>query len=562
VDVPGHERFIKNMLAGVGGIDLALLVIASDEGIMPQTEEHLAILELLRVRNAVVALTKRDLVEEDWLELVRSDVEERLARSRFADAPIVAVSATTAAGLDDLRAVLDARLADTPPKPNRGRPRLPIDRVFTISGFGTVVTGTLVDGPLEVGQELEVQPGGIKTRARGIQSHKQKVEKALPGSRVAVNLVGVAVDDLRRGQSLTSPGWLRPTTAADVHLQVLNQAPALQHNAEVSFHAGSAEVTAKVRLLEGDAIPPGESAWAQLLLDPPVAIARGDLFVIRSPNETLGGGEVVDVQPRRHRRREREVIDRLRVLEVGSPTELVLQATKSPLGADVAAIRDRVGLTAEESSRALAELVAERTIVRVGERYLAVEALDRLRAEVVAELSRYHERYPLRPGMPREELRSRLRIPPRDANAILDHLATSSVLVLEDSVARLPGHAVSFSPELEARIEAFLGELRSNQFSPPALDELAARHGIDEVVLGALAGRGRIVRVSEAIAFDAGAYAQMRDRVIDQLKSAGTITVSEVRDRFDTSRKYALALMEYLDQQHLTRRVGDARVLR
>lgn len=562
VDVPGHERFIKNMLAGVGGIDLALLVIASDEGIMPQTEEHLAILELLRVRQAVVALTKRDLVEDDWLELVHADVEERLARSRFAGSPVVAVSATTGVGLDELQRTIEARLIDTPPKPNRGRPRLPIDRVFTVSGFGTVVTGTLIDGPLEVGQELEIQPGGIRTRARGIQSHRQKVERALPGARAAVNVGGVAVDDLRRGQVLTQVGWLRPTTAVDVRLQVLGNAPALAHNAEVSFHTGSAEVAARVRLLDGDVLLPGESGWAQLSLDAPVALVKGDLFVIRSPNETVGGGEVVDVYARRHRRREREVIEKLRILERGDPREIVLQSLDGPFGADPAGVRERTGLTAAEVTSALDALAAAGDVTKVGDRYVSRPALERLQASVEGELRRFHERHPLRPGMPREELRSRLRLHARDVGPFLDHLAHHQVLVLEDSIARLPAHAVALSAEQEEQVHRFLTDLRASPFAPPTLAELAERHRVDEEILNVLVTRGLIVRVSDEIAFDAASFTEMQQRVVARMEQSGSLTVSEVRDLLDTSRKYALALMEYFDQQRLTRRVGDTRVLR
>ena len=359
VDVPGHERFIKNMLAGVGGIDLAVLVVAADEGFMPQTIEHLAILELLRVKRAVVAVTKRDLVEEDWLELVLVDVEDRMNRSPLRGSPILAVSATTGQGLTELVTQLDRSLDDTPMKPNHGRPRLPVDRVFTVNGFGTVVTGTLIDGELRVGQELEVLPGSVKTRARGLQSHKTKVESARPGERVAVNLGGVAVERISRGMVLTTPGWLRPTGALDVRVQVLRSAPALTHNASVSFHSGSAEANGRVRLLETDLIPPGESGWAQVVLESPVALAKGDLFVIRSPNTTLGGGEVVEIHARRHRRGASDVIERLSLLEKGSPEDLILQAASGRLGSDADELAQRSGLSSEQARAVAARLSEE-----------------------------------------------------------------------------------------------------------------------------------------------------------------------------------------------------------
>jgi selenocysteine-specific elongation factor len=562
VDVPGHERFIRNMLAGVGGIDLALLVIAADEGIMPQTEEHLSILELLRVKRAVIALTKKDLVEPDWLELVRADVADRLARSPYRDAPIVEVSAVTGEGLDELRTTLDRELDDTPPKPNRGRPRLPIDRVFTISGFGTVVTGTLIDGPLSVGDELEILPGGTRTRARGIQTHKLKVESAMPGARVAVNLNNVAVDDIARGQVLTAAGWLRPTTAIDAHLRVLPTAPPLLHNAPVSFHTGSAEVMGRVRLLEFDSIQPGQDAWVQIHLAAPVAVVKGDLFVIRSPNETLGGGEIVEAHARRHRRRETTVVERLQTLERGSPDELVLQAIAGRLGADSAAIAERTGLPLDQVSSVVDRLIGAGEVVRLGDHVLTAGEVASLRDAVTSEVAGFHQKYPLRPGMPREDVRSRLRLPVRTTSALLERLVADQALVLEDSIARLPGHHVSFSEDQRHRAAALVADLEAEPYSPPTVAELAERHGVDEELLAALATRGDIVRVNESIAFGAKAFGELRRQIVERTKAAGSINVAEVRDMFQTSRRYALAVMEYFDQQRLTRRVGDARVLR
>lgn len=562
VDVPGHERFIKNMLAGVGGIDLALLVIAADEGIMPQTAEHLAILELLRVKRAVVALTKCDLVEDDWLELVRSDVTERLDRSPLQEVTIVPVSSVTGVGVSDLLVALDRALDDTPAKPNYGRPRVPIDRVFTIAGFGTVVTGTLIDGPLTLGQELEILPGGIKTRARGIQTHKQKVESALPGARVAVNLAGVAVEQVNRGQVLTAANWVRPTTVVDAHLKVLEDALPLPHNAQVSFHTGSAEVMARVILLDDDLIKPGQDGWAQIKFADPVVVLKGDLFVIRSPNATWGGGEVVDAHPKRHRRRQVELLDHLETLEKGAPSEIVAQALQGRLGSDLGTICEVTGFPIERAKELVAQLVASGEAVGLGDRFLTAGAYQDLRIGVLRELDQYHRRFPLRTGTPREELKSRLRLTARDFAALVDRLAAEAVIVVEESIVRLPSHQVRFSAEQAARVQEFLRELDVNPFSPPSLDELVSRWSLDDEMLAALVGRGDVVRVSENIAFTAQAFAEMRRRIVERLNAANQLSVAEVRDMFDTSRKYALALMEYFDQQRITRRVGDARVLR
>src|SRR6266567_5354140 len=327
VDVPGHESFIKNMLAGVGGIDAALLVIAADEGIMPQTREHLAILDLLHVQRGIVALTKADLVDEEWLELVREEVAEYLLPTTLAHAPIIAVSAYTMQGIPELLAQLEKMLDATQERQNIARPRLPVDRVFTLTGFGTVVTGTLLDGNFKIGQEVEILPRGLKTRIRGLQTHRQKVDIAQPGSRVAMNLASVSRTDLARGDVVVLPAQLRPTLLVDAHIQLLADAPrSLAHNTQVDFYHGSQEVPARVRLLDVEEVQPGQSAWVQLRLSRPAALARRDRFILRipSPSTTIGGGEIVDVQPRYHRRFQQTILSQLAMLEYGAPEELVL----------------------------------------------------------------------------------------------------------------------------------------------------------------------------------------------------------------------------------------------
>src|SRR5438067_206959 len=339
VDVPGHESFIKNMLAGVGGIDAALLVIAADEGIMPQTREHLAILDLLHVQRGIVVLTKADLVDEEWLELVREEVAEYLLPTTLAHAPIVAVSAYNGQGLPELLTQIEQMLDASQERQNIARPRLPVDRVFSLTGFGTIVTGTLLDGSFKIGQEVEILPQGLRTRIRSLQTHRNTVEVAQPGSRVAINLANVARTDLARGDVVALPGQLRTTMLVDAHISLLaegamNWAPTrpLTHNMQVDFYSGSQEIPARVRLLEVEGQPrdqpllPGHSAWVQLRLSRPAVVARRDRFILRipSPSTTIGGGEVVDVQPRYHRRFQPSVLSRLATLEYGAPEELVL----------------------------------------------------------------------------------------------------------------------------------------------------------------------------------------------------------------------------------------------
>ena len=326
VDVPGHERFVNNMLAGVGGIDLALLVVAADESVMPQTREHLAILDLLKVERGLVAVTKSDLVDDDWYELVETDVEDVLEDTALEGSAILPVSAVTGEGLPELLAAVDEMLRDSPPKRDLERPRLPIDRSFTIAGFGTVVTGTLIDGSLDAGEGVELVLSRRETRIRGLQTHRSKVDRAMPGTRVAANLSGIPHEDISRGEVLTRPGWLRPTGAMDVRLKIIPDAPhPVRHNMFVTVHTGSSEAIARVRLLETHSATQGETTWAQLKLSTPLAVIKGDSFVIRSNRTTLGGGDVVDPHARRHRRMFAPLLDRLSVMESGSDRDVILK---------------------------------------------------------------------------------------------------------------------------------------------------------------------------------------------------------------------------------------------
>ena len=563
VDVPGHERFIKNMLAGVGGIDLALLVIAADEGVMPQTREHLAIIDLLGIQHGVVAVTKADLVEPEFAELVAADAEEALQGTTLESAPLLLCSAVTRQGLDDLVAALQSELAKTPAKRDIGRPRLPIDRAFTIVGFGTVVTGTLLDGSLREGQEVEVLPPGLRSRIRGLQAHRQKVQKAPPGRRTAVNLTGLSVEEMERGMVVTTPGWLRPTTALDVRLRAVRylRRP-LRHGMAVTFHTGSAEVEGRLLLLDREELPPDESAWAQLRLVRPVAAVKGDGFVIRDPNDTLGGGRIVDTQPRRHRRFHPPTIDRLEAMDRGSPQEAVVIAVAAAEPMTLRELHRSLDLAADEVRAAVEEAAAAGDLVALDDRPLtegtllfSAQGFAALSERMKAALADYHRQFPLRRGMPREELRSRLRQDSRafdQAAALWSHRGEIREAA---GTASLPEHEPRPEPEQEKRAQELLAALRDRPFSPPTLE------GEDDL-LAYLEDRGDVVRVDEGIVFAAEGYHEMVERVVAHLKERETVTLAQVRDLLGTSRRYAQALLEHMDQQRITRRVGDERVLR
>ena len=564
VDVPGHERFIKHMLAGVGGIDLALLVIAANESVMPQTREHLAILDLLRVKRGLAVIAKRDLVDEDMVELVMAEVEDVLVATTLEGVPMVPVSAITSEGLPELLETLDRLLETTETRKDSGRPRLSIDRSFTMPGFGTVVTGTLIDGSLSVGMEVEVVPSGKVSRIRGLQSHRQKIETASPGRRLAVNLSGVSHDEIERGEVLTIPGWLRPTIALDVRLQLLANAPrGLKHNSPVAFHIGATETVARVRLLEKNEVSPGEETWAQIRLENPLALVKGDYFVIRSSDATLGGGTVVDPYAKRHRRRHSPTLERLEVMELGTQDEVLVQTLQSSEPSNLQTLSDRANLSMEETRALVEQMASHKSVIVLGSNALTPRSLlysaagwASLAGKTRAALEFYHGEHPLRRGIQKEELRSRLNLSVQEFPLVLPRLVEENAVIEETNVVSLPQHRVSLNDGQSRLVERYIGSLHADPYSPPTDAEL------DDDLLTMLVDEGRVVRVNESVVYEAGAYQEMVDKIVSTIKDQGKINVGQVRDQFQTSRKYALSLLEYLDQQRITRRVGDDRVLR
>ena len=564
VDVPGHERFIKNMLAGVGAIDLAMLVVAANESVMPQTREHLAILDLLRVRRGLVVVTKKDLVDEEIVELVMAEVEDALKGTTLDGAPMVPVSAVTGDGLPELLSALDELLETTETRKDSGRPRLSIDRAFTMPGFGTVVTGTLIDGSLSVGQEVQILPSGRVSRIRGLQSHRQKIETSSPGRRLAVNLSGVSHDDIQRGEVLTIPRWLRPTIALDVRLQILADAPrSLKHNRPVTFHSGSREANARVRLLETEEAQPGEETWAQVRLDSPMPLVKGDYFVIRSSDATIGGGTVVEPHAKRHRRRHSPTLERLEVMERGSEDEVLLQTLQSAEPCDLQTLANRSNISPADARTLVDKLTSERRAVALGSLdsgsralVFSAEGWAALSGRVRGVLESYHRERPLRVGIQKEELRSRLNLTAQQFQLVLPRLTEDGVVAEDNNLLRLPQHSIALSDRQRSSIEAYLAALRSNPYSPPT------DTAISDDLLNLLIDEGRVVKLNESVVYDTAAYEEMVGVIVSTIKEQGKMNVGQVRDQFQTSRKYALSLLEHLDQQRVTRRVGDDRVLR
>jgi len=567
VDVPGHEHFIKNMLAGVGGIDLAMLVVAADEGVMPQTREHLAILDLLGVKRGILVITKSDLADAEWLDLVSAEVEELTSTTCLAGSPLVRCSATTKDGLDDLLRTIEDALASTQAKRDLSRPRLPIDRVFTVSGFGTVVTGTLIDGTFHAGQEVEVLPaivGGnltkLSSRVRGLQTHRSKVDTAQPGTRTAVNLGGLDPEQLHRGQVVTTPGWLTPTVAVDVRLRALDSlSRALRHNLNVSFHSLAADAMAQLRLLEADTLKPGEEAWAQLRLREPLALVNGDRFIIRDSNDTLGGGVIVDSYAKRHIRKRPALLEDLQRRLSGDPADLLFAAILAAEPCEPTAAVNNTDLSPSVAAEALEALVQTGRVVAFGaERGRIVytaSSYEAVRARMAEAITAFLKEHPLRSGMAKEELRSRLGVTSRIFTMLLDAgLAAGDLLDKGVSVATA-GWRPDLTPAQRVKADAYIATLRAEPYSPPT--DVA----VDSELLAFLADEGVVVEAGDVV-FDAAAYREMVAKATGLLERQRTVTLAQVRDLLGTSRRYVQALLERMDEDRITVRRGDERVLR
>jgi selenocysteine-specific elongation factor len=586
VDVPGHRDFIENMLAGIGGIDAVIFVVAADEGVMPQTREHLAIIDLLQIGGGIIALTKIDLVDDlDWLELVESDLRQTVRGTVLESAPILKVSSRTGAGLKELETALGDMLQTSPVRPDYHRPRLSIDRVFSIAGFGSVVTGTLGDGILTLGDEIEIYPQGLRGRVRGLQSHKRKEEIAFPGSRTAVNISGIAMESILRGNTLALAKSYQTTLRLDTQFRLLPDASAhLKHNLEVKLFLGADEVVARARLLGVEELFPGETGWLQLELNHPVVAVRGDRYILRrpSPGETLGGGIILDPHPsKRHKRYSPEVLNRLETLSKGTPTEVFHQAL---VGLGIAQMKDVIARSSLEinlANKAVSELIESGQMINLEIRDPETNSLP-LAADLVASraywenlayktvnlVQEFHQAYPLRAGISREELKSRLKAAYRIETNLFTRLFNLAILRLKQSgllceegpLVYQQGHLIIFTAQQQNRNEILLWKFAQSPYAPPSPKECQAEVGDD--VYQALLEMGRLTAVSQEVVFRQEDYNHMVNETRRLIQDNGRLTVAQWRDRFNTSRKYALAFLEHLDSTGLTIREGDTRRLK
>ena len=575
VDVPGHEKFVHHMVAGAAGIDLVLLVIAADEGIMPQTREHLDICRLLGVARGIVVLTKADLVEPDWLEMVGQDVAAYLAGSFLEGAPVIPVSSTTGRGIPELRAAIAAVLAHPPAREASGIPRLPIDRVFTMKGFGTVVTGTLISGRLGAGDTVEVLPARIAARIRGIQVYGKAVESASAGQRSAINLQGVEKSAIERGAVLSHPGLLEPSYLMDARLFCLkSNAKPLANRTRVRLHLGTSEILARVILLGRAELAPGEEAMVQLRLEEPGVALPRDRFVIRgySPVVTLGGGELVDTRPAKHRQYSAAALEHAETMAGSDPARAVpLLAREAGLeGVARDELARRLNVETGAMQNHLAALVKRGELLEVpGSPPLWVqrEAAEQFEGRALGLLKDFHAAEPLKPGLPKEELKSRFpAATPRVFAALLDLLAKRARVAIEQDLVRLATHRVQLRVDQE-KVKCQVEEVfRRAGLQTPALDAVAQELRLDprslREALGLLIAEKKLVKITEEILMHERSLEPLREKVVAFLKGGAKLGMPEFKEISGVSRKYSVPLLEYFDRSGLTIRVGDQRVLR
>jgi selenocysteine-specific elongation factor len=589
VDVPGHERFVKNMLAGVGGIDFVVLVVAADESVMPQTREHFDICRLLRVPAGVIALTKADLVDAEMLELARLEVRELVAGSFLERASIVPVSSKTGSGLDEFRQSLAAAASGARGRPADAAARLPIDRVFSVKGFGTVVTGTLVSGAINVDDELAVLPGGRRVKVRGVQVHGRGEEAATAGQRSAINLSGVEVGELERGQTLASPGAFAETRVADATLDLLGSARPLKHGARVRFHQGTAEILARVAIVGPAAdsgarpeIEPGGRAFVRLRFEQPAVLARGDRYILRaySPTVTIAGGYILDPQPARSAIRTEAAIARARRLDfdpaegIGRSGDREVAAAEVLLddagaaGVTIAGLLVRTGVNPQGVAALVDSLVSRRTAVRAGDVVVQQRVYEKLQTDVVELLRAHHAAQPLSEGVPREEARARLfrRGHPSVFDRAVEELAGRGSIVARDRIA-LATHRLELSPEEEQARTTIERLFQQSGLTPPEPSTVPAAARLQGAVADRvmkLLIRQRVLVKLDTLLFHEKVLANLKQEVAGLKASAGAVAridVGTFKERFGVTRKFAIPLLEYLDRERVTRRAGDARII-
>lgn len=576
IDVPGHEKFIKNMLAGVMGIDIVLLVVAADEGVMPQTSEHLAILDLIGVEKGFVVITKEDLVDEEWLELVKEDIKEEIKGTFLEGTPIVTVSSTKGTGLDKVKALIDKLTLELEDREVDDMPRLPVDRVFSLPGFGTIVTGTLLSGKLHIGEEVQVFPGNRVGRIRSLQVHERDTDTAYAGQRVAINIAGLKKDQIDRGDVVAPVDSMKETSMLDVKLKLIKDiGRSIENRTRLRLYIGAKEVLCRIVLLDRDILNPGEEAYAQLRLEEEIVAKRGDPFILRfySPMFTIGGGQVLESNPTKKKRFDKEALEELRIKEKGESIDIIENIildksytfpTLKEISTSTAMLEDRVKADVKK-------LVQEDKVIQFSLtkdlHVIHIQYFNQLKDEIIEELKTFHEEYPLKSGMPKEEIRSKYlkNVKPKVGDRFIDLLIERGYIEQHKENISLKGFKIEYSPS-QLRIKGKLIEnYVQNKFQPPKKEEIynniiGEKEEIDQV-LNSLISSGDIIRLDEEILIHKSTYDEALEILNQYINKKGSITVAEFRDELNTNRKVALSLLEYFDQLKITKRDGDKRIL-
>mgnify|MGYP000373999031 FL=1 len=570
IDVPGHEKFVKNMLAGAGGIDLALLVVAADEGFMPQTREHLGILSLLNISEGIIVVTKKDMVDEDWLEIVCDEVRQEVQGTFLENAQIIPVSSYTGEGIEQLRQAIFTMIDQKTQIKNLDVPfRIPVDRIFSVEGFGTVITGTLIEGTMKVGDPVTVYPSRIESRIRNLQVHSQDVQEAYAGQRVAVNLAGLKKTDLNKGDVIAVPDSMHTTMMIDIHLTVLKDCDREIRNAtRLHLYHGARDILCKIVLLDRDSVGAGESCYAQLRLEEEIAVKTGDRFVLRfySPVETIGGGVILDSNPFKHKRNDAAVLESLKLKEGGSDREKISAALRdySARFETLDFLQIQTGIPKEQFDQQINKLIKDKVAFRVSDNVVIhTDYLNRLKDSAVKLLESYHKENPLREGMKKDEFRNKL-IKYEDISVvdkITDSLVNRKVLKYVNNCVALADFEVQQDNNQQEIENAFL----QGGFSPESPDQIAARFPKVKnfkQVLESLVNTGKLVRVDEKILLHADYYNKALTLAKEHVDQNGQITLAEMRDLMGASRKFAVAVLEYWDKRGITKKVGDARTFK
>jgi selenocysteine-specific elongation factor len=577
IDVPGHERFIKNMLAGIGGIDLVLLVVAADEGVMPQTKEHLNILSLLKIKKGIIVLTKTDMVDEEWLEIIIEQVKEDVAGTFLEDATIIPVSSVTREGFDRLAMEIDTLTEIVETKDVDKPLRLPVDRVFSIPGFGTIVTGTLISGTIKEGDKVMIYPQKLESRVRTIQVHDVSVGVAEAGQRVAMNLAGIKLEEITRGDVVAAINSMEPTFMFDARLELLKDAErSISNRDRLRIYHGSAEVFGRVVLLDREELVPGESAFVQIRLEEEIACLKDDRFVIRfySPMITIGGGTILDPNPPKRKRFKEEIIEELMIKEKGNLEDIIEQLIMrlSEFYPDAASIAKAAGNIPIENCNSVLEKLEGQNAIKAfktneGTFYVHNEFLEDLEQKVKIVLNDFHKKNPLKTGMSKEELRTKVlhSTKQRISDELFGHLVSNRIIKISEQSVSLWDFKVKFSDEQEKIRKLIMDIYHENKYNPPKFKELVNMLKLQEKsvapVFNALVSSSQLIKVDQETVFSSEAIKDATDLIVNYIKENKSIQLGEFRDLLGTSRKYAMAILDYFDQNKITKRVEDKRIL-